>query len=245
MSSIERKNAGGVVVSDDVIVKIAEVAAKDVPALRDLLREPPISALSSRIVRQKPVQIRMISGAMEITMYITLREGVRIPDVCDAVQRGVKSSVQSMTGCPVTKVNIVVDDMERTRKATNKFLGNLRYERALAREQAFILVFEKSFNDESVPELIDFAVEKLRLGNRRLYGASLPKARLSTLDAIDEAIEKYCVGWKKNRIPRVSLSIMRVACNEIMFMPDIPSGFPLTRRSSLQRNSPLRRTPPI
>lgn len=52
MSSIERKNAGGVVVSDDVIVKIAEVAAKDVPALRDLLREPPISALSSRIVRQ-------------------------------------------------------------------------------------------------------------------------------------------------------------------------------------------------
>ena len=36
MSSIERKNAGGVVVSDDVIVKIAEVAAKDVPGVKGL-----------------------------------------------------------------------------------------------------------------------------------------------------------------------------------------------------------------
>ena len=36
MSSIERKNAGGVVVSDDVIVKISEVAAKDVPGGKGL-----------------------------------------------------------------------------------------------------------------------------------------------------------------------------------------------------------------
>ena len=34
MSLNERKGSGGVVVSDDVIVKIAEVAAKDVPGVK-------------------------------------------------------------------------------------------------------------------------------------------------------------------------------------------------------------------
>ena len=95
--------------------------------------------------------------------------------------------------------------------------------RALAREQAFILVFEKSFNDESVPELIDFAVENCGWETDG-FMSELAESTLEHLDAIDEAIEKYCVCWKKNRIPRVSLSIMRVACNEIMFMPDIPVG---------------------
>lgn len=95
--------------------------------------------------------------------------------------------------------------------------------RALAREQAFILVFEKSFNDESVPELIDFAVENCGWETDG-FMSELAESTLEHLDAIDEAIEKHCVGWKKNRIPRVSLSIMRVACNEIMFMPDIPVG---------------------
>ena len=117
MSSIERKNAGGVVVSDDVIVKIAEVAAKDVPGVKGLASRTTDFRSIVKDRSAKPVQIRMISGAMEITMYITIREGVRIPDVCDAVQKGVKSSVQSMTGCPVTKVNIVVDDMEPDEKS--------------------------------------------------------------------------------------------------------------------------------
>ena len=41
-------------------------------------------------------------------MYINLKEGVRIPDVAGEVQRVVKSEVQSMTGRPVTKVNVHV-----------------------------------------------------------------------------------------------------------------------------------------
>lgn len=112
MSLNERKGSGGVVVSDDVIVKITEVAAKDVPGVKGLASRTADfrSIVKDRSV--KPVQIEMLSGAMEITMYITLTDGVRIPDVCDAVQKGVKSSVQSMTGCPVTKVNVIVDDLE-------------------------------------------------------------------------------------------------------------------------------------
>ena len=71
MSLNERKGSGGVVVSDDVIVKIAEVAAKDVPGVKGLASRTTDfrSIVKDRSV--KPVQIEMLSGAMEITMYIT------------------------------------------------------------------------------------------------------------------------------------------------------------------------------
>ena len=95
--------------------------------------------------------------------------------------------------------------------------------RSKAREQAFILVFEKSFNDGELSELIDFAVENCDWETDS-FMAELAQSTLEHLDLVDGVIERYCVGWKKNRIPRVSLSIMRVACNEIMFMPDIPVG---------------------
>ena len=39
---------------------------------------------------------------------------------------------------------------------------------------------------------------------------------------IDENIEKYAQGWKLNRIPKVDLSILRIAINEILHRKDIP-----------------------
>lgn len=93
--------------------------------------------------------------------------------------------------------------------------------RALAREQAFILVFEKSFNDLDVPELVDYAVEYCGF-KTDCFMERLIEDTLSHLEDIDAVIEKYSIGWKKQRLSRVTLSIMRVACNEIMFMSDIP-----------------------
>lgn len=43
-----------------------------------------------------------------LDVYINLKQGARIPDVAGEVQRSVKVAVQSMTGKPVTKVNVHV-----------------------------------------------------------------------------------------------------------------------------------------
>lgn len=43
-----------------------------------------------------------------VDVYLNLRLGARIPDVAGEVQHSVKVAVQSMTGKPVTKVNIHV-----------------------------------------------------------------------------------------------------------------------------------------
>ena len=112
MSYQGRKKAGELIVSEEVIAKIAAVAAKDVPGVAGLaVRMPSLRAIVHDH-SAKAVRVSSLDGAMTITIYLCLKAGVRIPDVCDAVQKSVKNSVQNMTGRPVAKVVIIVDDID-------------------------------------------------------------------------------------------------------------------------------------
>lgn len=75
------------------------------PAWRSARR---ISAALS--VRRRPGRCRVLNNDSEtvLDVYINLKQGARIPDVAGEVQRSVKVAVQSMTGKPVTKVNVHV-----------------------------------------------------------------------------------------------------------------------------------------
>lgn len=92
------------------------------------------------------------------------------------------------------------------------------------REQAFVIVFEKAFNnDTEVDELIAFAKES-ELFSDSLFSESLAKSVFENIEKIDEIIEKYSIGWSKERLPKVSLSILRIALCEIMFVDSIPES---------------------
>jgi len=92
------------------------------------------------------------------------------------------------------------------------------------REQAFVLLFEKSFNQEiELDELYDFAVE-----NEAITGSEFVKKLISetwnNVDDIDAVIEKYAHGWKIRRISKVALAVLRLAICEIKYFDDIPVG---------------------
>ena len=92
------------------------------------------------------------------------------------------------------------------------------------REQAFILLFEKAFNEETdVAELYDFAIE-----NEVIKGSDFVKSLLfktwENVESIDSAIEKYSVGWKISRISKVALAVLRLAVCEILYFDEIPAG---------------------
>ena len=92
------------------------------------------------------------------------------------------------------------------------------------REQAFILLFEKSFNQEiELDELYAFAVE-----NEAITGSEFIKKLLfktwENVDNIDAVIEKYAHGWKISRISKVALAVLRLAICEIKCFDDIPVG---------------------
>ena len=88
------------------------------------------------------------------------------------------------------------------------------------RENAFILVFERIFNNDTAQELLETAreteeieitpeVEKMFLG----VVANQP--------AIDDVISHNLKKWTMNRISKVSLAILRLGVYEIIYCDDV------------------------
>ena len=94
--------------------------------------------------------------------------------------------------------------------------------RSEAREQAFILVFEKSFNQSDTLDNIianaqagrDFVVDK--------FSYALAQQACDHLEQVDGVIEKYSTKWKLDRIVKVSLAILRMSISEMLYLEDIP-----------------------
>lgn len=92
-----------------------------------------------------------------------------------------------------------------------------------AREQAFILIFEKEFNSEySIAQIID-AAEQAELFRADAFARQLSEKTFACLDKLDETIASALkTGWKITRISKVSLAILRLAVCEMLEFPDIP-----------------------
>ena len=92
-----------------------------------------------------------------------------------------------------------------------------------SRELAFILVFEKGFQDEmSVIELIENALE-LELFPENAFAENLARKVYDNITDIDNIINVNLVRWSAKRISRVSRAILRLAVCELMYT-DVPVG---------------------
>ena len=92
-----------------------------------------------------------------------------------------------------------------------------------AREQAFLLLFDKSFHpDTALEDVIALACEGgiVELND---YARGVVQQVCNAQTEIDEAIEKHLRGWKISRISRVSQAALRLAVGELRFT-DVPQG---------------------
>ena len=96
--------------------------------------------------------------------------------------------------------------------------------RSEEREQAFLFIFEKTFNMETTEDDIVSYAEEARVLVPSLFAISLFKQTYENLDEIDHIIEKFVIGWKKERISKVALSVLRLAICEIKYVPSVPSS---------------------
>ncbi len=106
--------------------------------------------------------------------------------------------------------------------------------RKTARENAFILVFEKNFRDEPVNNIIEDAIEARNFE----YDNFVEKVFcgvFDNVDEIDDTIKNNLRGWKINRISKVSLSLLRVAIYEMLYMDDIPHSVSINEAVELAK----------
>lgn len=93
--------------------------------------------------------------------------------------------------------------------------------RKQAREETFILIFEKQFNDDSLEQLLELAAE-VRGIEPDDYVKQVFFGVYENLEELDRIISECAVGWSINRISKTALAVLRLALFEIKYMSDVP-----------------------
>lgn len=93
--------------------------------------------------------------------------------------------------------------------------------RKMAREEAFILIFEKVFTKESTEDILALANESRDLVPDD-YIKTVFSGVYDKVEELDSIISSTAVGWKIERISKTALCVLRLALFEIKFMDDIP-----------------------
>ena len=95
-------------------------------------------------------------------------------------------------------------------------------DRRTSREQAFVFLFENTFGMNSPEEIIENAMlareEKVSKFTKELFSGVL-----DNIKEIDKVIDENLTNWKRDRISRTALAVLRLAVYEIMFESDTPN----------------------
>lgn len=108
-------------------------------------------------------------------------------------------------------------------------------DRRSEREQAFVLVFEKAFNPETpIEDIFALAIES-EFMKPSDFATELAIKTYDNIDVIDEKIKEFALGWTIERLTKVSLSILRIAICEILYMDDIPESVSINEAVELAK----------
>lgn len=97
--------------------------------------------------------------------------------------------------------------------------------RKRSREIAMELLYQSTINSKESEELIEDYIEQYGEVEEvdRQYLSTVVGGVREKQAEIDAMIEANLVKWKLNRIPKINMSILRVALYEILFMEEIPN----------------------
>ena len=161
------------------------------------------------------------------------------PAVAEKVQENVKNAVQNMTNVTVSRVNLVIAGLaettaaekqnknselkpilsvlwpERLRAARN-IMENILPRRE-ARENAFLLAFSQTFGDIPLAEAITSHEENDEEHPVDGFSKHLLNAYYDHSAEVDDEIRAHLRNWTMERLPRVSLTILRLAVAEMLF----------------------------
>lgn len=103
------------------------------------------------------------------------------------------------------------------------------------RQQALNFVFERLFRDDSAEEAFEDALDA-RDTEISDYAKMIVKGVEEHIDEIDRLIEENLKGWKKNRIAKLSLTIMRIAVFEMLYIDSVPASVSINEAVELAKN---------
>lgn len=111
MDAKEFKSAeGSCIIAEDVVASIVATAALETEGVASLAgRAADIRGIISRNDATRAVRVINTEDDTVLDIYVILKAGARIQETAVALQQNVKMAVQSMTGKPVTHINVHVN----------------------------------------------------------------------------------------------------------------------------------------
>ena len=103
-----------------------------------------------------------------------------------------------------------------------------------AREQAFMIIFEWEFQQSGVEEIIKNA----EIGRELTvdgYARQLSREVGEHMDIIDGKIDVFSTKWKRRRIAKVSLAVLRTALGEMLYIRDVPTSVAINEAVELAK----------
>jgi N utilization substance protein B len=101
------------------------------------------------------------------------------------------------------------------------------------REQAFFLIFQNQFKANADVDSISLYSENVEeVGD---YAKELYNGVTQHSEELDEIISSFSNGWKLNRIPKVNLSILRLAIYEIKYIESVPRSVAINEAVELAK----------
>jgi uncharacterized alkaline shock family protein YloU len=109
---------GTTTIANEVVEKIAGIAARDVPGVYDLGGDTArlLSSVRERIglgdeSKAQGVSVRLNGREADLKLTLVIEYGFVVQSVCDAVREKAISAVENLLGLDVTNVDILVDDI--------------------------------------------------------------------------------------------------------------------------------------
>ena len=105
----ERAQTGTLKVSESVIATIVRLATLEIEGVESLTNSnTAIKNVLNKSNQNSAIRIRLVGDVVEISIRVIVKFGHKIVSVAEQIQNNVKSSVQTMTGVAVARVNVQI-----------------------------------------------------------------------------------------------------------------------------------------
>lgn len=109
-------------ISNDVLTKIAEVAATEIRGVASegehlVVSDKNMAQITGKLMPSSPVKAVLKNDSVEVTVTIVVLQGFKAENVAQSVQESVKSAIQNMVGISVSKVNVKIADIMLSKSA--------------------------------------------------------------------------------------------------------------------------------
>jgi len=108
-----------------------------------------------------------------------------------------------------------------------------------SRELAFVILFDKSFNEDmSLEDIINYAIEEELISEDK-FAIKLATLATENKEEIDSQIKDKLTKWTIDRIPKVSLAVLRLAIAEMLYIDDVPIGVSINEAVEISKKFSL------